>query len=64
VIFEKAGLTADLAATNAREYRTPANRPRFSALENARLRVHGIEAMPALGDAVGEYMEARKRYLR
>jgi dTDP-4-dehydrorhamnose reductase len=64
LIFEKAGLTADLAATNAREYRTPANRPRFSALENARLRVHGIEAMPALGDAVGEYMEARKRYLR
>jgi dTDP-4-dehydrorhamnose reductase len=64
LIFAKAGLKADLSATDAREYRTPANRPKFSALENARLRVHGIAPMPALGDAVEQYMEARKRYLQ
>jgi dTDP-4-dehydrorhamnose reductase len=62
MIFDKAGVSANLSATNAREYRTAANRPRFSALENARLRVHQIAAMPALPDAVEEYLDARKKY--
>src|SRR6202789_2121189 len=55
LIFEKAGVAANLTPTNEREYRTLATRPKFSALENARLRVHGITPMPPLGDAVGEY---------
>jgi dTDP-4-dehydrorhamnose reductase len=62
LIFEKAGVTANLTATNEREYRTAANRPKFSALENARLRTCGITAMPALPDAVGEYFAARNQF--
>ncbi|HEX4275077.1 MAG TPA: dTDP-4-dehydrorhamnose reductase [Bryobacteraceae bacterium] len=62
LIFEKAGVTANLAATNEREYRTAANRPKFSALENTRLRGHGIAAMPALAQAIEEYLVARKQF--
>jgi len=62
LIFEKAGVAANLTATNEREYRTAANRPKFSALENARLRAYEIAAMPALGDAVGEYFAARSKF--
>jgi len=60
LIFEKAGVTANLTPTDAREYRTVAARPKFSALENARLRVHGIAPMPPLAQAVEEYLVARK----
>jgi dTDP-4-dehydrorhamnose reductase len=64
LIFNKSGITPDLTPTNAREYRTPANRPKFSALENARLRDHHIAAMPSLGAVVGEYLEKRKQFVR
>lgn len=63
LIFEKAGVTADLTPTNEREYRTAARRPRYSALDNARLRECGIEAMPPLADAVADYLITRKEYL-
>jgi dTDP-4-dehydrorhamnose reductase len=62
LIFAKAGVEANLTPTNAREYRTLANRPQFSALENARLRVHGIAPMPPLEEAVGEYFAARNLF--
>jgi dTDP-4-dehydrorhamnose reductase len=62
LIFEKAGVAANLTATDEREYRTAANRPKFSALENARLRAYEITPMPALADAVGEYFAARNRF--
>ena len=64
LIFEKAGLTANLTPTNEREYRTTANRPKYSALENARLRAHGIAPMPALVNAVAEYFSARNQLTR
>jgi dTDP-4-dehydrorhamnose reductase len=63
LIFEKAGVTANLTATNEREYRTAAKRPKYSALENARLRVNGIAPMPPLAEAVEAYLESRKRLL-
>ncbi len=59
IIFDKAGIKADLHPTDAREYRTAARRPKFSALDNARLRECGIAAMPPLEDAVAEYLAAR-----
>jgi len=59
LIFEKAEIKADLCPTNEREYRTAARRPKYSALENARMKEHGIEAMPPLGDAVASYLAAR-----
>jgi dTDP-4-dehydrorhamnose reductase len=62
LIFEKAGVAANLTATDEREYRTAANRPKFSALENARLRTHEIAPMPALAEAVREYFAARNRF--
>jgi dTDP-4-dehydrorhamnose reductase len=62
LILEKAGLAdADLCPTNEREYRTPARRPRFSALENARLREAGITPMPPLSEAVEDYLKHRQR---
>jgi dTDP-4-dehydrorhamnose reductase len=61
LIFEKAGVKADLCPTNEREYRTAARRPKYSALENARMRECGIAAMPPLADAVADYLIARRR---
>jgi dTDP-4-dehydrorhamnose reductase len=62
LIFEKAGVTANLTPTNEREYRTAASRPKFSALENARMRAHNITPMPALAEAIEEYFSARNQF--
>lgn len=59
LIFDKAGISADLQPTNEREYRTAARRPKFSALANARMAECGIEPMPGLKEAVGMYLAAR-----
>jgi dTDP-4-dehydrorhamnose reductase len=59
LIFEKAGVTANLTPTDAREYRTAARRPRYSALDNARLRECDIAPMPPLPQAVEEYLLKR-----
>jgi dTDP-4-dehydrorhamnose reductase len=63
LIFKKAGVDANLMPTNEREYRTSARRPKFSALENARLRACNIAPMPPLTQAVEDYLVARKQYL-
>lgn len=57
LIFEKAGVTADLTPTSQAEYKTPARRPKYSALDNARMRECGIAAMPPLADAIGDYLQ-------
>ena len=62
LIFEKSGTAADLTPTNAREYRTAARRPEFSALDNARLRAHKITPMPPLAEAIEDYLVVRKQY--
>jgi dTDP-4-dehydrorhamnose reductase len=56
LIFEAAGVTPELTATNSREYRTIARRPKFSALENKRLAEVGIAPMPPLAEAVAAYL--------
>ncbi|MEP6715559.1 MAG: dTDP-4-dehydrorhamnose reductase [Terriglobia bacterium] len=63
LIFDKAGVKADLCPTNEREYRTAARRPKFSALENARLRETGIAPMPPLAEAVESYLIARRKVI-
>jgi dTDP-4-dehydrorhamnose reductase len=63
IIFEEARLTPELRPTNEREHRTPARRPRFSALSNAKMEAAGIDAMPPLRDAVRAYMATRERVL-
>jgi dTDP-4-dehydrorhamnose reductase len=47
LIFETAGLNPPLQATNEREYRTPARRPKYSALSNEKMERAGIAQCPA-----------------
>jgi dTDP-4-dehydrorhamnose reductase len=60
-IFEVAGLEPLLLASSEREYRTPARRPKYSALSNAKMERIGIEPMPPLKAAVESYFAERKR---
>jgi len=61
IIFDVAGLHPALHRTSEREYRTPARRPKFSALSNAKLERAGVEPMPSLRQAVEDYFRERKR---
>jgi dTDP-4-dehydrorhamnose reductase len=61
LIFEIADLKPELRPTNEREYRTPARRPKFSALSNAKMERSGIAPMPPLRDAVSDYMAVRQQ---
>ena len=63
MVLDAAGLQADLQPTDAREYRTAARRPKYSALENKRLATTGLAPMPPLAQTVADYMESRKAYL-
>jgi dTDP-4-dehydrorhamnose reductase len=63
LIFDTAGIEADLKPTNEREFRTEARRPKFSALENARMRECGIAPMPPLAEAVASYLVARAGFV-
>jgi dTDP-4-dehydrorhamnose reductase len=61
LIFFTAGLAPELRATNEREYRTAARRPRYSALSNAKVERAGIEPMPMLAEALRQYLAGRER---
>jgi len=63
IIFDAAGVNPELRPADAREYRTAARRPKFSALSNAKMDASGVAPMPSLAEAVATYMEARKAYL-
>jgi dTDP-4-dehydrorhamnose reductase len=58
-IFDLAQLSPSLQPTDEREYRTPARRPKYSALSNDKLNAAGIEPMPPFREAVRMYLEAR-----
>jgi dTDP-4-dehydrorhamnose reductase len=58
-IFEAAGLSPLLTPTNEGEFRTPARRPKFSALSNAKMEALGLAPMPSLDDAIREYQLTR-----
>jgi dTDP-4-dehydrorhamnose reductase len=62
MIFRVAGLNPELQATNEREYRTAARRPRFSALSNAKMESVGIAPMPPLETAIELYLKAREAH--
>jgi dTDP-4-dehydrorhamnose reductase len=62
LIFEAAGLTPELRATNEREYRTAARRPKYSALSNARMETRGVAPFPPLAEALGHYFAGRDAY--
>jgi len=62
-IFQAAGLNPPLKPTNEREFRTPARRPKYSALSNAGIEALGLAPMPSLDSAIREYLKlaANKR---
>src|SRR6185437_1257358 len=62
-IFEAAGVHPRLKATNEREFRTAARRPKYSALSNAKIESMGIAPMPSLDDSIRTYLEMRKQRL-
>ncbi|HEY3743385.1 MAG TPA: sugar nucleotide-binding protein, partial [Bryobacteraceae bacterium] len=55
-IFAAAGVTPRLQASNERSYRTPARRPKYSVLSNAKMESTGVSPMPSIDAAVAEYM--------
>lgn len=59
-IFDAAQLQPMLLATNEREYRTPARRPKYSALANAKMERTGLQPMPSLKEALELYFAQRK----
>jgi dTDP-4-dehydrorhamnose reductase len=60
-IFKIAGVSPQLRATNEREYRTAAQRPKYSALANTRMEAIGLAPMPPLDDMIREYMRRTGR---
>jgi dTDP-4-dehydrorhamnose reductase len=58
-IFSAAGLNPPLKPTTEREFRTPARRPKYSALSNAKAEALGIAPMPSLDETIRTYLEAR-----
>jgi len=59
LIFSCAGLQPELKATREREYRTPARRPVYSALSNAKIESLGIGPMPTVEKAIRSYLQVR-----
>jgi dTDP-4-dehydrorhamnose reductase len=62
MIFEAAGLHPEVQATNEREYRTAARRPRYSALSNGKMEQAGLDPMPPLEEAIAAYFQQRSKY--
>ncbi|MGD0869772.1 MAG: dTDP-4-dehydrorhamnose reductase [Bryobacteraceae bacterium] len=59
-IFQVAQIDPLLLATNEREYRTAAQRPKYSALSNGKIERAGLEPLPPLRQAVELYFAARR----
>jgi len=59
LIFEAANVQPVLLATNEREYRTPARRPKYSALSNAKMERSGLEPLPSLKEVLADYFVRR-----
>ena len=59
MIFEMARMHPSLQATNEREFRTAARRPKYSALSNAKMESLGLEPFPPLRQGLEAYFAAR-----
>jgi dTDP-4-dehydrorhamnose reductase len=55
-IFQLSGTSADLTPTTSAAYKAPARRPRYSVLENKRLKELGLNRMLPWRDALAEYL--------
>ncbi|HEY2379850.1 MAG TPA: dTDP-4-dehydrorhamnose reductase [Terriglobia bacterium] len=56
-IFEISGVEADLSRATSDSYKTPAVRPRYSVLENARLKELGLNQMRHWRDGLTAYLK-------
>jgi dTDP-4-dehydrorhamnose reductase len=56
-IFEISGVKADLSPTTSDAYKAPAVRPKYSVLENARLKELGLNEMRHWREALAAYLE-------
>jgi dTDP-4-dehydrorhamnose reductase len=59
-VFDLSGLKPDLIPTTSDLYKTPAVRPKYSAMENARLKAAGLNRMPHWRDGLKSYLENKK----
>jgi dTDP-4-dehydrorhamnose reductase len=64
MIFRAASLAPDLTPVAGHEFPTPARRPKYSALSNAKMESFAIAPMPPLETALKLYMEERPRRMR
>jgi len=58
-ILQLAGLKTPVIAITSNQYPTPAKRPRFSVLDNCRLRLLGMDDMRAWQEALKDYIKER-----
>jgi dTDP-4-dehydrorhamnose reductase len=58
-IFELSGIDADLSPTTSELYNSPAIRPRYSVLENARLKELGLNEMRHWREALAAYLKEK-----
>ena len=59
-IFEFSGVKAALSPTTSESYKAPAQRPKYSVLENARLKTLGLNRMRPWNEALVGYFAAKK----
>jgi dTDP-4-dehydrorhamnose reductase len=59
-IFGAAKLNPPLKPTNEREFRTAAQRPKYSALSNKKMEALGLAPMPSLDQEIRMYLKARE----
>jgi dTDP-4-dehydrorhamnose reductase len=59
-IFELGGLTTPLQPTTVKEFAAPVKRPFYSVLDNAALRVQGLDRMRPWREALADYMAQRR----
>jgi dTDP-4-dehydrorhamnose reductase len=60
VIFELAGVKANLAPISSNAFGAPARRPAYSVLRNERLEMLGLDDMSAWQDGLQRYLAARR----
>ena len=59
-IFSITGIQADLSPTTSEAFKSPARRPAYSVLDNARLRALGLDDLKDWRAALQEYLQNRK----
>ena len=60
LILAEAGIRAEITPTNEKDYPTPARRPKYSVLSNAKMEAAGLPPMPPLEQALREYLRASR----